>query len=276
LGLLDGNASVQVIRLSRDADNQTCATNISDIKNECGNPIFKETSLLQALFHNITIVFRLYRMALERTDKANLDVHFIPSFGKARISTIASSLIKFGLNCKIIADMDMFNDGISKLVSSIIFDNDKKIFTGVYSQLMNDIKTSKKKVENEVKIDDKQLTQLNGQIANLFPENRRVDCLNAYTKTSTKLKNSIGKEKQLSIKKRGVVGLTDLVDGDRVQKFLNLINGYGVFLVPCGELEGFVIGNNVHGPQILDFILDDLENRVKWDKLKEFIISVIS
>ena len=120
LGLLDGNAKIQVIRLFRNKDNQTCATDVQDVGDVCRNSFFKETGALQALFHSTSIVCesdmdcRFYRMVLERSGKASLDFHFIPTFSKQRICDVVSCLREFGLDCKIIADIDFLTDGMDK------------------------------------------------------------------------------------------------------------------------------------------------------------------
>jgi hypothetical protein len=75
------------------------------------------------------------------------------------------------------------------------------------------------------------------------------------------------------------VGVSFVPNGDPTIACNNLFkafNAKGLFVVPVGELEGFVRSNGGHGPKWVNDVLNkDLESDTEFDEAKEFIRQVL-
>ncbi|MDK3255718.1 ATP-dependent nuclease [Blastococcus capsensis] len=123
LGLLDAEAPVKMIRISRNSDrtslHELSEAELSDI---WADPVLRYSNVLQGLFHEQVVVCeadadcRFYgavldALATESGSRSLADATlFVPSGGKQRAPVLAGALSRLGVSAYVIADFDLLND----------------------------------------------------------------------------------------------------------------------------------------------------------------------
>lgn len=264
---------VKVIRVTRHEN----VNEISVLANEVFDAIWKDSllrhsNIMEGLFHNSVVVCesdtdcRFYSMIdshLKKIEGRYQEALFVHCGGKQRLKVAVKALQSLNVPVKVIADMDMINDKQPYLIElaeivGVEFDN---AFNAAYSQL-------KATFNQDTGVQKSEVEALLSEML----KNTTGDCLSAKAvdkiRSLTEKKSRIGRIK--------AEGKSAIRPGDATRGFEYIdkcLREKGVFLVPVGELEGFVRQVGGHGSSWLGNLMQaypDLNDGV-YDEAKAFV-----
>ena len=203
LGLLEGNAPLTVLRLTRDAnDSHLYQLPAEELSKVWADPVLRYSNVLDGLFHTAVVISeadadcRFYAAVLDdlsESGEASIkpdDVLFVSSGGKDRAPNLAAALKVLSVKTFAIVDFDMLKDR-SKL---------KKLVEGVGGTW--------------------------GAMDSLYAP--MADALNAD-----------GGKGWAQGKDKGLTGVPPGAPSQAAQDLIDALHAQRVLLVPVGELEGF-------------------------------------
>lgn len=264
---------VKVIRVTRHEN----VNEISVLANEAFDAIWKDSllrhsNIMEGLFHNSVVVCesdtdcRFYSMIdahLKKNTGRYPETLFVHCGGKQRLKVAVKALQSLNVPIKVVADMDMINDMQPYLkelaeIVGVEFDN---AFNAAYNQL-------KATFNQETGVRKSEVEALLSEIV----KNTKGDSLTAKAvdkiRSLTEKKSRIGRIK--------TEGKSAIRPGDATRGFEYIdkcLRAKGVFLVPVGELEGFVRQVGGHGSAWLGNLMQeypDLSNGV-YNEAKAFV-----
>ena len=264
---------VKVIRVTRHEN----VNEISVLTNEAFDAIWRDSllrhsNIMEGLFHNLVVVCesdtdcRFYSMIdahLKKIAGRYPEALFVHCGGKQRLKVAVKALQSLNVPIKVVADMDMINDMQPYLkelaeIVGVEFDN---AFNAAYNQL-------KATFNQDTGVRKSEVEALLSEIV----KNTKGDSLTAKAvdkiRSLTEKKSRIGRIK--------TDGKSAIRPGDATRGFEYIdkcLKAKGVFLVPVGELEGFVRQVGGHGSTWLGNLMQeypDLSNSV-YNEAKAFV-----
>ena len=271
-GILESCADrVKIIRITRKDD----ANNFAILDNDTIIEIWKDSllrhsNIMSSLFYRSVVLcesdsdckfYSIIDEYLKEQSGKYSETLFIHCGGKHRVPKLLKALHSLNIDIKIIVDFDVLNN--EKIIKEISSESniDWNTISSNYNVLISNISSSKKINREDIK----------QQITAVIEKKKST---NLSTDEIKQLEKIISIPSSWSeIKKSGV---SSLPSGDATNAFNNINEVFkqnGIFIVPVGELEGFVkeVGN--HGPEWVNSVLEkypDLSNSV-YDKVKNFI-----
>ncbi len=273
-GLLEVCPSrIKVIRITRrDDTNEIAVLDNSAFSSIWRDSLLYHSNILEGLFHNLVVVCesdtdcRFYSMIDAHLKKAAgryPETLFVHCGGKQRLKVAVKALQSLNVPVKVVADMDMINDMQPYLkelaeIVGVEFDN---AFNVAYNKL-------KATFNQETGVRKSEVEALLSEIV----KNTKGDRLTAKAvdkiRSLTEKKGRIGRIK--------TEGKSAIRPGDATRGFEYIdkcLRSKGVFLVPVGELEGFVRQVGGHGSAWLGNLMQeypDLSNSV-YNEAKAFV-----
>ena len=264
---------VKVIRVTRNEN----VNEISVLTNEAFDAIWRDSllrhsNIMEGLFHNLVVVCesdtdcRFYSMIdahLKKIAGRYPEALFVHCGGKQRLKVAVKALQSLNVPVKVVADIDMINDMQPYLkelaeIVGVEFDN---AFNAAYNQL-------KATFNQDTGVRKSEVEALLSEIV----KNTKGDSLTAKAvykiRSLTEKKSRIGRIK--------TEGKSAIRPGDATRGFEYIdkcLKAKGVFLVPVGELEGFVRQVGGHGSTWLGNLMQeypDLSNSV-YNEAKAFV-----
>lgn len=274
-GLLEADFQrVKIIRISRKGNiNYFRMLENNDIIDLWKDPMLKYSDILNALFYEDVIICesdadcRIYGTMLshlKRKAGKYLQVQFIPSNGKHRISKIVDAVNKMGIHCLAVIDIDLLSDNqdVKKTFEA---------FGGKWEDIEHDLKSfSNSLSSHEAVLERKNLKK---QIDQLLCDSHERYLSNTEVEKITELLHPITKWKQLKKSGKSIVPAGDATAA--FNRVIEKLKEVGIYIVEVGELENFVKEVGSHGPTWVSAVLDqypDLDNLV-YDDLKKFVSS---
>ncbi|MBO3663858.1 ATP-dependent nuclease [Microbacterium stercoris] len=210
LGLLEADAPVNVVRITRHGDkNRLAQLPPEEIQQVWADPVLRYSNVLQGLFHRQVVVCesdgdcRFFGAALDEvalaSDRRAIadDVLFVPGGGKQRVAAIANALGRLRVRSRAIVDFDVFRnrDQLRAIVESV---------AGSWS----------------------------------------TDMANDYVTMVRPIQQGSIWER---VKNQGLVAVPPGEPNAAAQRLLAALAAVGVYVVPVGEMEGFDRSQSLHG-----------------------------
>lgn len=264
---------VKVIRVTRHEN----VNEISVLTNEAFDAIWRDSllrhsNIMEGLFHNLVVVCesdtdcRFYSMIdayLKKIAGRYPEALFVHCGGKQRLKVAVKALQSLNVPVKVVADIDMINDMQPYLkelaeIVGVEFDN---AFNAAYNQLKATFNQDTGVRKSEVE------ALLSEIVKNTKGDSLTVKAVDKI-RSLTEKKSRIGRIK--------TEGKSAIRPGDATRGFEYIdkcLKAKGVFLVPVGELEGFVRQVGGHGSTWLGNLMQeypDLNNSV-YNEVKAFV-----
>lgn len=182
--------------------------------------------------------------------------------GKHRMARISSSLRALDIDIRLIADIDILND--ETIFKNIVeaYDINWSDLQRDYNILASNLHSSKEKINrNEAKTIINNILDSSYKSELTSIEIRKVCSAVKVTSKWEALKDC---------------GISAIPSGDATNSYINLTQSLqkrGIYIVPVGELEGFVKCVGGHGPDWVNKVLEqypDLNNQV-YNEIRNFI-----
>lgn len=275
-GLLEAASDrVKIVRVTREGDtNHVSVLNAKKLQKVWKNSILKYSNILEGLFcRNVVLCesdsdCRFYSIINDFLQKENgkyADTFFTYSGGKQRVPVIMEALSALDVDTKVIVDFDALNNKtiFQRICEACrmdwdVIENDFKAFSNEINQQPG----TKMKTKKDIQIGITQISQKNPNEKN-------------YSDSEIgEIKDLLKSETCWHILKKA--GPNALPLGQAVQCFDNIdkyAKEHNLFIVPVGELEGFVKKVKVHGPGWVNDVLSqygDLHDPV-YDEAKKFV-----
>lgn len=268
-GIIASGHDVDIFRLNRIGDNTTFNKVSSDAtKTLFENPLLSSQRVMESVFYKGVVVCEadadraIYQGVATINHHSNEDVLFIHSQNKQTLKIVAKLLKEANIPVALVADIDALNDQdiLKGMISSTtdshipqsIFDLRKEIALTVNG-----------------KTDDQMLKALTTEVWYLYEQ------LVYHKHTLDGAKGALqriakGITSWSEIKSKGIEGF-DAKIREKVLLLINDLKQYGVFIVPVGELEGWLnvgtkkknkwivpalekVHNNQASPELIKFV----------------------
>ena len=271
-GLLEACPNrLKIVRITREGNENSISVLDNIMINEVlGDPLLKHSNIMSSLFHKSVVLCesdsdcKFYSIVdghIKRKNNAYSETLFIHCGGKDRMAKVANALIKLKVDVKLIPDIDVLNDESTISRISKVFGVDWKKLARDYAVLKSNIGNPSLKQRDDIK---KELLSV------LYNSNEKY-----LSKAEIKTINSIVRSpsKWDEIKK---VGIPAIPPGDATNAFYSINNElkqHNIYIVPVGELEGFVKEVGGHGPSWVNSVLErfpDLDSSV-YDSVRSFV-----
>lgn len=266
---------LKIIRITRNADiNDFSVLDNEKVKSVFGDPLLKYSNIMSSLFHKTVVLCesdsdcKLYSVIdsyLKLEAGKYSETLFLHCGGKHRLARTAAALKSLNIDVRIISDIDLLdNDSVFKNVIETM-GLDWNSIEQDYKVLVSNLHSEKEQVLR----DDARET------INRILDDRHEKILSAME--IKEIKKIVDVSSKWDVIKHA--GESAIPAGDATNSYNNikqyLIN-YNIYLVPVGELEGFVKEVGGHGPNWVNNVLEtypDFHSTV-YDKVKTFITSV--
>lgn len=272
-GLLDVCADrLKIVRITRNGDkNSFSILDNTKIKGVFGDPLLKYSNIMSSLFHKTVVLCesdsdcKLYSAIdnyLKQAEGKYSETLFIHCGGKQRMAKTAGALKALNIDVKLIPDIDVLNDeNILKGITDtfgIEWESIKPDYNNIVCNLHSPRETINR---SEVRsIIDNVLNASNDAKLSLNEIKQIQDSVKVISKWD-------------GVKHGGKQALPAGNATKSFERLDEIFRNHNIFLVPVGELEGFVKTVGGHGTEWVNGVLEqypDLNNPIYKD-LREFI-----
>lgn len=278
-GMLNADQSrVRVIRLQREGD-VNCATelNNSQIEELWSDSLLRYSNILDGLFHEKVIVCesdsdcRFYGAIADVLFEKEKDLHkpdvmFTHCGGKDRLPVVVRALKQLDVPIVVVTDFDVLRD--EKPLRDIIEAAGGK--WSDFSKDWNQIKSAIDSKKPELSTDEikNEITKiLNAISETVFPEKQKKNIQKILRRSSPW---AIAKTTGVSFVPNGGPNRT-------CTTLLKNLESLGIFIVPVGEVEGFVRSVGNHGPSWVNEVLQKkLSRDTELDGARKFVAKFIN
>lgn len=237
-GILSGTQDLDVIRLKRETNNTQYITLTSAItKQLVGTPILSSQRVIEGIFHKGVVICEadadraVYQSVASLCHKSNREILFIHAHNKQTIAPVAKVLKATGTPVAAIADIDIFHDekDLVEIYETLSGHPIEQKLKDAQKALASHIEgCPEEDVLHELKMKvDELVVQLNSGKHSL--DGARAAVKRIY-KESTKWS---------AIKRDGINALNGEQKVD-VIRLIDSLKKEGLFVVPVGELEGWI------------------------------------
>lgn len=278
-GILDTNTSaLRIVRLVR-AGTQNRATELKpgDITAILGDSLLKHTNVLDALFHQKTVVCEsdsdclFYSSIVNATndkseDTPAPDVLFLQSGGKHRVPAVLRPLRTLGVPIRVVVDFDVLRE---EYPLRSIFD----ILGGNWLDIASDWKV----VNNAISSLKSQLDK--NELAKAITDAlAKVQGPSVPDATLKQIRESVRSASAWSFAKKSGAAFVPAGAASVSYKALDAkLRSHGLFVVPSGELESFCKTVPGHGPEwVQEVCKRNLAEDSELSSARQFISAVMS
>ena len=266
---------LKIVRITRQGDiNDFSILDNEKVKDVFGDSLLKYSNIMSSLFHKTVVICesdsdcKLYSVIdshLKQEEGKYSETLFVHCGGKHRMAKTAAALLALNIDVRLIPDIDVMNNevifkGIAETFG-IDWDSIKKDYNILASNLHSPkeriLRNDAKSMINQI-LDAKQGKELS---------KREIESINDVIRTVSKWDN---------IKHSGEAAIPA---GDATLAYKRLkqtLSDHKIYLVPVGELEGFVKEVGRHGTYWVNDVLEnypDLNSEV-YNSVKEFIRNI--
>ena len=272
-GILTGTQELSVIRLQRDGDTTNYNNLSPDISKQLiGNPILSSQRVVEGIFHKGVVVCEadadraIYQAVASIYHNSNREILFIHAHNKQTLALVANILRNTGTPVAVIADIDILRPG--------------KDLEDVYLELTGD--------ELDQNLRDRQ-KELN-EFIDVRPENEVLQELKQNVEVFLKqlqdgahnldgAKGALSRIKsdtsKWSIIKREGVSFLEGKQAENANILISELWKKGVFVVPVGELEGWIdLGTHKKNKWIIP-ALETIYQHKATNKIVDFVGNVL-
>lgn len=269
---MTGTQDLDVIRLRREGNNTHYITLTSDIaKQLIGNPILSSQRVIEGIFHKGVVICEadadraVYQTVASICHNSNREILFIHAHNKQTLAPVARVLKETGTPVAVIADIDILRvekdleDTYEALaghpIEQELKDRQKSICTYVDSRPEEDV-----------------LMELKSNVDELIAQlNKGEHSLEGARSALKRIQKEASKWS--AIKKDGVKALNEEQQAN-AWKLIEYMAKVGLFVVPVGELEGW-INLGTHKNKWIIPALEEINNKKTPENLKKFIGDIL-
>ena len=273
-GLIDvASEHLRILRMQREGSvNRIKELDKGLIREISGDPLMKYSSVMSGVFHERVIICEadadcmFYSSILDLTEvhgERQPDVLFVHASGKDRMAALAKALVALDVPVDVVADIDILNDTAA--------------FGRVVESIGGDLATVRPLAEAVRKAIDEQKLQLTvDEIKNeINKELGRESSDGESAKPLRKSINAIFRKASPwdAVKQAGEAALPAGQATQQFQELLKLCKRMGLWIVPVGELEGFLRPVGGHGPRWVQQVIEerDLVSDPDLERARAFV-----
>lgn len=269
-GFLEGSkGDVRILRIRREgSENKVFEAPAEAVRELWSKPVLRYSNALEGIFHEQTIICeddsdcRLFNAIADfvesRSENGWKDTAYIPTGGKAAVRKIAAVLRQVGVPIKAVFDIDF-------LAEKNIFRETVEAFGGIWE----DVKDPWSRVDQAVRkgVDAKTIPQIKEEIK------RIIDASTENELPKSKITDELKQKSRWAIVKKYGEGAIPAGDPQTQYAFLKKkLQAIGIYLVPCGEAEGFCRNIGSHGPAFVTKLLSKVPlGDLSLQALREFV-----
>lgn len=266
---------LKIVRIERQGDiNKICMLDSKAFQDVWGDPLLVHSNIMEGLFNKVVVVcesdsdcmfYAMIERELKRLESKYSDSLYVHCGGKQRLKTVVRALKALGIEHRVICDIDIINDCKTDLkdlteVCGVEWDGELKVaYNKLTSSFSNDTGLKVADIRREV---DEVLSK----------------CKNAVltNKEVNSIANILKKDSRIGAIKHA--GKMAIAHGDSMAGYEYLdkrLREKNIFMVPVGELEGFVPDVGGHAGVWLANALEqhpDLSDDI-YSQAKEFVKS---
>jgi len=272
-GLLDVcEDRLKIVRITRSGDtNSFSILDNQKIKSVFGDPLLKYSNIMSSLFHKTVVLcesdsdckfYSVIENHLKQTAGKYSETLFIHCGGKQRVARIASALRALNVDVRLILDIDVLNDeNVIKAIAEVCGINWELLKTN-YNTFVSNLHSSKEKINR---------FNAKNDIVRIFDASNNTELSTTEIKHIKEVVKTISKWDGI---KHG--GRQSIPAGDATSAFEQMdrvLRKHYIYIVPVGELEGFVKEIGGHGPEWVNEVFEkysNLDNPV-YQQAKDFI-----
>lgn len=275
-GLLDVcEDRLKIVRITRTEDvNSFSILDNQKIRDVFGDPLLKYSNIMSSLFHKTVVLCesdsdcRLYALIenhLKQLEGKYSETLFIHCGGKHRMARTAAALLALNIDVRVIPDIDVLNDENVIQTIAKVFGIDWNCIEKDFRILSSNLHSSKEKITRANAKNEIERVISSSNDVNL--SSNEIKQIQTIIKTTSKWEGIKHGGKQL------------IPAGDATNAYNRLetlFRNHHVYIVPVGELEGFIKEVGGHGPDWVNKVLEeypDLSNPV-YHEVKNFIQSI--
>lgn len=263
---------IKIVRITRKEDTNAFSILSNEKFDEVWNdPLLKYSNIMSSLFHKVVVLcesdsdckmYSIVENFIKQTEGKYSEALFIHCGGKHRMAKISTSMRALNIDIRLIPDIDVLND--ETIFKNIVkaYGIDWTSLQSDYNIIVSNLHSPKEKINrNDAK------TTINRVLD--ASENRELS--NREIKDIRSAISTISKWDALKFS-----GISAIPAGDATVAFRKLeqiLRKNGIYIVPVGELEGFVKEVGGHGPDWVNKVLEkypDLSTEV-YAQVKQFI-----
>ena len=268
-GLLETcSQRIKLVRITRQKDiNCFSVLNNQDVEMVWNDSLLRYSNIMSSLFYKNVVLcesdsdckmYSIIEGHLKEKEGKYSETLFIHCGGKHRMAKVVKALRKLGINVKLIPDIDVLDN--ESVFKGIIEAVGKKwdAVSKDYRILISNLRSSQADIRKD------EIVRLLQSVHNDILSDEEIKNLNAAIRKPSKW-NEIKKAGKKAIPSGGATQAFERID-DALRK-------EGVFLVPVGELEGFIKSVGGHGPEWVNAVLEensDLDSD-QYKEIREFI-----
>lgn len=272
-GILSGTQELDVIRLNRIENNTQYITLTSDIaKQLVGNPILSSQRVIEGIFHKGVVICEadadraVYQSVAALCHKSNREILFIHAHNKQTLAPVAKVLKATGTPVAAVSDIDIFH--VDKDI-----DDTYEALAGC--PIEQELKDRQKSLVNyiESRPEGEVLNELKDKVDELVGQLNKGEHTLDGARTALK---RIQREstKWSVIKREGIKALNAEQQANAVQ-LVEGLKKVGLFVVPVGELEGWIdLGTHKKNKWIIP-ALETIHNQKTPEPLVRFIGEIL-
>lgn len=263
---------IKIVRITRKEDTNAFSILSNEKFDEVWNdPLLKYSNIMSSLFHKVVVLcesdsdckmYSIVENFIKQTQGKYSEALFIHCGGKHRMAKISTSMRALNIDIRLIPDIDVLND--ETIFKNIVeaYGIDWTSLQNDYNIIVSNLHSPREKINrNDAK------TTINRVLD--VSENRELS--NCEIKDIRSAISTISKWDALKSS-----GISAIPAGDAAVAFKKLeqiLRKNGIYIVPVGELEGFVKEVGGHGPDWVNKVLEkypDLSTEV-YAQVKQFI-----
>lgn len=263
---------IKIVRITRKEDTNAFSILSNEKFDEVWNdPLLKYSNIMSSLFHKVVVLcesdsdckmYSIVENFIKQTEGKYSEALFIHCGGKHRMAKISTSMRALNIDIRLIPDIDVLND--ETIFKNIVeaYGIDWTSLQSDYNIIVSNLHSTKEKINrNDAKTT---INRVLDASENRELSNREIKDIRSAISTISKwdaLKSS---------------GISAIPAGDATVAFRKLeqiLRKNGIYIVPVGELEGFVKEVGGHGPDWVNKVLEkypDLSTEV-YAQVKQFI-----
>lgn len=236
-GLLQSDKKVDIYRLNRNGDDTTFKLIPPDAtENLAKSPMLSSQRVLEAIFHKAVIVCeadadRIVYQTVSTLHHNNQEILFVYSHNKQTLKDVASLLIATQIPVGVISDIDLLNDetDFKNLFRAVTQTEASPEILAIRKEIAASVdNSSEQQALDNLKINIEEfLEQLNNSEHSF---GGAKGALNRIRKETSKWSFP---------KKKGIEGFDDQIQ-PKVLQLINELNQKNIFILPVGELEGWM------------------------------------
>ena len=263
---------IKIVRITRNEDTNAFSTlNNENIDKVWSDPLLKYSNIMSSLFHKVVVLcesdsdckmYSIVENFIKQTEGKYSKTLFIHCGGKHRMAKISTSMRALNIDIRLISDIDVLND--ETIFKNIVeaYGIDWASLQSDYNIIVSNLHSPKEKINrNDAKTTINRV--LDGSEDREL-SNREIKSIRAAISTISKWD---------SLKSSGISAIPPGNAAVAFGKLEQILRKNGIYIVPVGELEGFVKEVGGHGPDWVNKVLEkypDLSAEV-YAQVKQFI-----